>query len=106
MIGSPLDSLVTNRFTLQVTGRAEAAAYVSAIAINGRPLLIELAEPSASFAQDIALRDGQIQLKSSAVDLLGQLTRHLITVYVDRQGPLLSLDAVEVLAESSQQRSV
>ena len=104
LIDGPLDGLLTNRFTLQVTGHAEADAYVSAIAINGRPLLIELAEPSASFAQDIALRDGPNPIEIVSVDLLGQLTRHLITVYVDRQGPLLSLDAVEVLAESPQQR--
>jgi tetratricopeptide (TPR) repeat protein len=104
VIDGPLDGLLTNRFTLQVKGHAEADAYVSAIAINGRPLLIELAEPSASFAQDVALRDGPNSIEIVSADLLGQLTRHLITVYVDRQGPLLNLDAVEVLAESSQQR--
>jgi len=104
LIDGPLDGLLTNRFTLKVTGRAEADAYVSAIAINGRPLLIELAEPSVSFAQDIALRDGPNPVEIVSVDLLGQLTRHLITVYMDRQGPLLSLDAVEVLAEFPQQR--
>ena len=99
LIDGPLDGLLTSRLTLQVTGRAEADAYVSSIAINGRPLLIELAEPSVTFAQDIALRDGPNPVEIVSVDLLGQLTRHLITVYVDRQGPPLSLDAVEVLAE-------
>jgi tetratricopeptide (TPR) repeat protein len=104
LIEGPLDGLLTNRFTLKVTGRAEADAYISAIAVNGRPLLIELAEPSVSFAQDIALRDGPNPVEIVSVDLRGQLTRHLITVYVDRQWPLLSLDAVEVLAEFPQQR--
>jgi hypothetical protein len=104
VIDGPLDGLLTNRFTLQVTGHAEADAYVSAIAINGSPLLIELAEPNVSFARDIALRDGLNPIEIVSVDLLGEQSRHLRTVYVDRQGPLLSLDAVEVLAESPQQR--
>jgi hypothetical protein len=93
---------------LRRRGRAQArvffvlSLFLSLCVIAG--CAVELAKPSVSFAQDVALRDGPNPVEIVSVDLLGQLTRHLITVYVDRQGPVLSLDAVEVLAEFPQQR--
>jgi hypothetical protein len=104
LVDGPPDGLLTNRFTLTVRGRAEAAAYVSGIAINGRSLFIELAEPSLAFAQDITLHEGLNAINIVAVDLLGRLARQRLTIDADRQGPLLSVGRVELLGEPSHQR--
>jgi TolB-like protein len=104
LIDGPLDGLLTNQFSIKVTGRAAADAHIATITINGHSLFIELAEPSMSFAQDVALQDGPNPIEIVAVDLLGRRTRHLMTVYVDRHGPLVSLDAIELLAEAPQPR--
>jgi Curli production assembly/transport component CsgG/Glucodextranase, domain B len=103
-IDGPTDGLLTNRFTVKVIGRAEADAYVSAVAINGHALFIELAEPQLAFAQDVSLQEGSNTIEIAAVDLLGRLTRQRLTVDVDRQGPLVSLDTIELLPEPSQRR--
>jgi Curli production assembly/transport component CsgG/Glucodextranase, domain B len=105
LLDGPAEGLLTNRFTVKVTGRVEADAYVSAIAINGHSLFIELAEPHISFAQDIALQDGPNTIEIAAVDLLGRLTRQRLTVHLDRQGPLVSLGTVELRGEPPHQRA-
>ena len=68
----PLDGLLTNRFTVMAVGHVEDDTYVSAIAINGRPLFIELAEPRLAFAEEVALHDGPNTIDIVAEDLLGQ----------------------------------
>jgi Curli production assembly/transport component CsgG/Glucodextranase, domain B len=104
LIDGPLDGLLTNRFSIKVTGSAAADTHISTITINGHALFIELAEPSVSFAQDIALQDGPNPIEIVAVDLLGRPTRHLVTVHMDRHGPQVSIDTVELLAEAPQQQ--
>jgi Curli production assembly/transport component CsgG/Glucodextranase, domain B len=103
-VDGPADGLLTNRFTVTITGRASADAYVSAIAINGHSLFIELAEPQLPFAEDVALQEGPNPIEIVAVDLVGRLTRHRMTIDVDRQGPLVSLYTVELSPEPSQRR--
>jgi hypothetical protein len=105
LIDSPPAGLLTNRFSVRVTGRAEAEAYVSAVAVNKRSLFIELAEPHVSFAQDVSLQEGPNTIEIVAVDLLGRVTRRGLNVYVDRQGPLVSLGVVELRGEPPHQRA-
>lgn len=104
-LDGPTDGLVTNRFSTTVSGRAEDDTYVAAIAIQGQDLFIELAEPQVAFSQDIALRDGINRIDVVAVDLLGNETRQQIAVRLDRQGPLLSIDRVEVTGTPPRQRA-
>jgi hypothetical protein len=82
---------------VQVQGHAADDTYVSAVAINGRPQFIELAESRLPFTQEITLRDGANTVDIVAVDLVGRLARQQLTVTLDRQGPLLSLDRLERL---------
>jgi hypothetical protein len=89
---------------VEVSGQAEDDTYVSSITINGRAQFVELAEPRIAFAQAIALRDGANTVDIVVADLLGHSTRERLTVYVDRQGPLLLLDRVEVVGSPPLQR--
>ena len=101
---SPLDGQRTNRLSLTVQGRATDDTYVAAVAIQGQELFIELAEPHLVFRQEVALVDGPNVIHVAATDLLRRQTRAQRTVYVDRYGPLVSLERVTVRGEPAQRR--
>jgi Glucodextranase, domain B/Curli production assembly/transport component CsgG len=102
---SPADGLLTNRFAIRVSGHTADDTYVSGVSINGRALFIELAEPRISFERKVPLEDGENFIEVTATDLLGRSTKQGVTVHVDRQGPLVSLDRVDVHGESSRRRA-
>ena len=104
VLDTPPDGLLTNRFTVHVTGHAEDDTYVSTIAINGQPLFIELAEPHLAFTEEIILKDGPNTVDIVAEDLLGKQTTQRLTLHLDRHGPLLSLEQVERLGASPHRR--
>jgi hypothetical protein len=105
LVSSPADGLLTNRLRVEVQGNTEDDTYVAALSINGRPQFIELAEPRLSFAQEVALQDGPNTIDVTARDLLGQETRQRLTVHLDRHGPLVSLERVELVGSGAQQRA-
>ena len=103
-LDTPPNELITNRFMVEVTGQAEDDTYVSSVIINGRAQFVELAEPRIPFTQAITLHDGENTVDIVAADLLGHSTRERLTVYLDRQGPLLILDRLEVVGGPPLQR--
>jgi TolB-like protein len=105
LLDSPADGLLTNRFRVTIAGRAEDDTYVSAIAINGQAWFVELAAPRVPFSREVALHDGPNVIDIVATDLLGRLTRRRITVRLDRQGPLVSLDRVVLLGGPPSRRA-
>lgn len=105
LLAEPLDGLVTNRFSLIVTGHVEDDTYAAAIAINGQPIFIELAVARLPFSTEVALQDGANSIEIVAADLLGQRTSQRLTVHLDRHGPLLSLDGVELLGPPPHQQA-
>jgi hypothetical protein len=103
VLESPADGFLTNRFAVIVRGQAEDDTYVAALTINGQPLFVELAAPLLPFSQEVALHDGSNTIDVVAVDLLGHATRQRLSVYADRQGPLVSLEKVELVGQPPQQ---
>ena len=102
---SPANGLVTKHRTITVMGHATDDTYVSAISINGQAQFIEVAAPRVPFAQEVGLQEGLNIIDVNAVDLVGQQTHQRITVHVDRQGPLVSLESVELLGNFSHRRA-
>ena len=78
--------------------------YVSALMVNRQAQFVELAEPRLTFTQEVELHDGANAIDVVADDLVGQQTRARRTVHLDRHGPLLSLEQVEVAGTPPQQR--
>jgi hypothetical protein len=72
--------------------------------VHGQAQFVELAEPHLAFTQEVALRDGANAIDVVADDLVGQQGRARLTVHLDRHGPLLSLEQVEVAGIPPQQR--
>ena len=101
---TPPDELLTNRLSVTVTGYAEDDTYVSALVVHGQAQFVELAEPRLVFTQEVELRDGANAIEVMADDLVGQHARARRTVHLDRHGPLLSLEQVEVAGTPPQQR--
>jgi hypothetical protein len=101
---TPPDGLLTNRLSVTVAGYAEDDTYVSALVVNGQAQFVELAEPRLAFTQEVELHDGANAIDVVADDLVGQQTRGRLTVHLDRHGPLLSLEQVEVVGTPPQQR--
>jgi hypothetical protein len=104
LLATPANELLTNRFTVDVAGHAEDDTYVSSININGRAQFVELAEPRMLFRQAIALHDGANTVDIVAADLLGHSAHERLTVHLDRQGPLLGLDRLEMVGSPPLQR--
>src|SRR5262249_22517855 len=105
VLDSPADGLLTNRFTVTVAGHVEANTYTSGIAVGGQTQFIERAEPRLPFTQEVELHDGLNTVDIVAVDLLGHRAQQRLTVHVDRQGPLLSVERVELLGVPPQQQA-
>jgi TolB-like protein len=95
-ITSPQEGEYTNLFSVEVTGVAEDDQFVSQIEINGTSLFIELSQKTMEFKQTVDLHDGINLIRVKAKDLTGEETEKVIRVIVDRQGPLFSIEDVNV----------
>lgn len=96
VLTEPVDGLLTNRFSVTVAGHVEDDTYTAGLTINGQAQLIDLAAPRVAFTTDVALHDGPNTIAIVAEDLLGQRTTQRVTVSLDRHGPLLSLQEVDL----------
>lgn len=96
VVDSPTDGLVTNNLSVVVSGHAEDDTYVAAVAVNDRSQFIELAAPRIDFAREVTLQDGPNVIDIVTGDLLEQQTRQRLTIFLDRRGPLLSVEEVAV----------
>jgi len=86
--------LLTNAFQMDVSGKAFSDAYISAVEINGRPVLMELAEKEASFKRAVQLHEGPNEIHVKARDLIGNTAEDSLLVNVDRQGPVVEVGSV------------
>ena len=79
----------TRERTRTVSGRAEGAAYVRALRVDGRPRFVELAEPRLAFREDVSLRAGTNTVEIEATDLSGQTTTERVRWIADWRPPQL-----------------
>jgi hypothetical protein len=97
ILASPAEPFLTKDLRLTVSGYAEDDTYVSTLLINGHEQFVELAQPRLPFEQEVALQDGVNTIDIEATDLSGRHTRQQVLVHLDRHGPNLSLQQVELL---------
>ena len=91
-IDAPTDGLLTNALTMEVRGTAESKNQVAAVEVNGELQLIDAAIASQPFTQLTRLAPGTNAIEVSARDLLGQETKAVVNVVVDREGPVVVID--------------
>ena len=96
ILASPADGFLTKDLSVTVIGYAEDDTYVETLVINGHEQFVELAAPRLPFKQEIALQDGVNTIDFAATDLFGRPTRRRVLVHLDRHGPNLSLQQVDL----------
>lgn len=92
---SPAKGLLTSKLEIDVAGVVTDDSYVSEVAIDGKPVFIELAEKNIHFSSRVKLKPGENQILITATDLTGKTSFVKIPVTVDRQGPLLSIESIK-----------
>ena len=91
-IDAPADGLLTNALTMEVRGTAESKNQVAQVEVNGEAQLIDAAVASQPFTQLARLAPGTNAIEVLATDLLGQATKAVVNVVVDREGPVVVID--------------
>jgi len=84
-----------------LAGIAEDEHFVKAITINGVPLFLARSQKQVAFQQKMALAQGRHIIEVEATNITGKRTRQQVTIVVDRQGPLISLEDLSVKAGST-----
>jgi hypothetical protein len=89
----PTAGLVTNASNTRVSGVARDDTYVRSVAVNGVPVRLDVASREVPFQVEVPLNDGNNLIRIEARDLGDRETVVERTVYCDRQGPVVSIDA-------------
>ncbi len=93
----PSDGLLTQDLNLPVRGFARDDQFVFEISVNGKTIPIFLAEREIPFSLDIPVNPGTNRIEVLARDLVGRESREMITVQVDRAGPVLFLEPMKAV---------
>ncbi len=86
---------VTNAFVYTVSGTALDDTYVAAIRVADRLVPVELARREQDFSVDVPLAEGENSIRIVATDLVGRTTAKELTIFSDRQGPLIEIQRLE-----------
>ena len=84
----------TREDPVNISGVAEDDHYISQISINSRPLLIEGSRKRVSFEESLQLSQGKHLIEVVAKNLSGKVTKRQIIINVDREGPVITLEAL------------
>ncbi len=91
-IESPGQGLVSNRFSVTVTGMATDDTFVKEIQINNKIVRIDLAGPQIPFHMELPVKAGENAVHIEVRDLTGKTTRTVRKLICDRAGPTLNID--------------
>jgi hypothetical protein len=103
-ITEPALGWVTSKSSIRIRGIGIDDIYVDKIVVGDRPLLIDRASPKVQFQADVPLSRETNQIPITIYDLLGQHQTQLVSVTVDRQGPVFSLAKIQAVAGGSRVR--
>ena len=86
----------TSSFSISVQGTARDDFFVSNIIFNGKPSRLELSRKEVLFKEEFSLHPGKNVITLQSEDILGKTSAPVtIQVKVDREGPLVFLEAEE-----------
>ncbi len=90
------EEIWTREHPVRVSGVAEDENYVAAITIRGTPLFLEGSEKRIPFDKPLALSQGRHVIDVEAKNLLGKTAQRSVIINVDREGPITTLDELQV----------
>jgi tetratricopeptide (TPR) repeat protein len=95
-VSFPPADYITNRFAISISGTARDNFFVAGLSFNNRPQPLELSLPEVAFNQELQLHAGENIITLRAEDLVGSVSPQVtLRVHVDREGPLVFLDAAQ-----------
>jgi TolB-like protein len=79
-----------------ISGVAEDEHYIAGITIRDIPLFLEGSQRQISFKEDLDLPQGRYAVEVVAKNLLGKATKRRVVINVDREGPIIRLDKLDL----------
>ena len=93
------DEIWTSGDPVIISGVAEDPHYISGITIAGAPLFLEQSRKQIRFEEALTLSQGVHKIEVAARNLMGVVTQSAVTIHVDREGPIISLDELSLSEE-------
>ena len=90
------DEVWTRQDSLLISGTASDKHYVAEITINGIPLFLEASKKIIAFEKILPFFQGRHLIEVKAKNLLGKTTKRQIVVNVDREGPMITLEGIDI----------
>lgn len=84
-----------------LTGSAEDEHYIKTILINGAPIFLERSQKQVVFQKKMVLAQGRHKVEVEAYNIVGKRANQQVTIIVDREGPMISLEHVTIKEGSS-----
>jgi TolB-like protein len=92
----------TREETVLVSGMVEDPNYISGVTIMGIPLFLESSRKEVRIEEALRLSQGQHDIEVMAVNLMGKTARQKVTIHVDRQGPMITIEDIKRDKDNSQ----
>ena len=92
MVDLVSDEIWTKDDPVIVSGTAEDNRYISKLVVAGKPVFLQAAAQRIPFKEELELGQGEHRINISAENLLGGRTERSLTIHVDRQGPVISVE--------------
>jgi len=89
------DGIRTREDPVMIRGSVIDQHYVASVKVDGKAWFLPGAAQRVDFCQPLQLPDGQHQIVVRTRSLSGVSQRQQVDVYVDRQGPVIEVQAVE-----------
>jgi len=102
ILDSEISEIWTRDDPVVISGVAKDQNYISAFTIYNQPIFIESSKNVIQFEKHIDLPRGKHVVEIKATSLLGKVTEKKLTVHVDRDGPLLTIENIEKITSDSQ----
>jgi len=90
------DEVWTREDPVVLSGVAEDEHYVAGISIRGVPLFLEGSQKRIPFKELLDLSQGRHTVDVVAKNLLGKATKRRMVINVDRQGPTVALEKLDL----------
>jgi TolB-like protein len=80
-----------------ISGMAEDDNYIHRLTINNSSLFMQGAQKLFRFEEKLALSQGRHAIKIEAENLIGKITKQTLIIHVDREGPVIAIDQIELV---------
>jgi tetratricopeptide (TPR) repeat protein len=88
--------ILTKADPVIISGTAKDDHYIRRIAVNKTPLFIKGSKKKFRFEKKLSLAQGRHFIEIEAENLIGKITKQQVIIVVDREGPVITIDKIEL----------